>query len=358
MKRRYICLILFASCLARGHKTEILCRLDLANYGFAPGAPSVFYSSLTFLSDSSLLVSVVQSPIQKPSGSPYKGALGGVARISAPTDSRLLVFDIPSNRVISDARMRVRMSGVAVHYAANGRFVVSSGSGIRLCSASLQCGKAIQAGSLARVSPAGTTAVTESRRKSVIIDLQGPDPVALRQPEGTGFDGEIIPGDDALLMKSSGGTSAFIRRRGKPDREINLAKPFSFPAWLFLDSKKLGHPESPSDAVISDLEGKEVYRLLVEKVWRSSFIPTALGNRFGVFEQSYTKVNAILNFWDIDDARLRDLQRLRIVDTASGSKLADLQWDPRPSQVTPALSPSGRLLARVIGSSLEVVSIP
>ena len=69
-----------------------------------------------------------------------------------------------------------------------------------------------------------------------------------------------------------------------------------------------------SEVVITDMNARPIRRYKVEKAWRTGFLPTASGTRFGIYEHGYTLLNSIVNFLDIDDGRPQNFQRVRVID--------------------------------------------
>jgi hypothetical protein len=129
----------------------------------------------------------------------------------------------------------------------------------------------------------------------------------------------------------------------------------NFPESRFLNSELLACLDwYASEVVVTGMDAKPIRRYAVAKAWRTKLISTASGTRFGILEHGYTLLNSLFNFLDIDDGRPENFQRVRVIDVSSGKELGLLEWDPRPSGIKPALSPSGRLIARVRAGILEV----
>ena len=340
-----------------GASEQKVCRLNLAPFGFNVDARhrAADYSGLTFLADNLLLVSIVQ-----------RHFLPGAQPMLVDTpSSTLLLVDINQRRVISRTEVPVEKWSGAVQFAGTGRFVLWNQSGIRVCAVNFQCGSSMHAQELKLVSPKGATAVVLDYRNEErnltggygeleIVDLRQMSIVATlprRLPQE-----DIIPGDGVLLIRDLKRT--FIRQPGGQDQPLQFDGRGTFNRSRFLDARTFAYFDwDSSQAVVATLGPRELYRLPVQKVWQAGFIPTLNGTRFGLYEHGYTSWNSLLNFYDIDESRPENFQRIRVFETSSSHKIAEFNWDPRPHLIEPALSPDGSRLARVRGAMLEVVDV-
>jgi hypothetical protein len=136
----------------------------------------------------------------------------------------------------------------------------------------------------------------------------------------------------------------------------------SFGVFSFLNDDNFAYLElSTNEAIVADLDGRQLHRYKLEKAYRVGLLPTASGKRFGIYEYGFTFWNSVLNFWDIDDARPPNVQRVRVIDISSGTEVARLEWDPRQGplrhSIEPRLSPSGHRLAKVEAGIVEILAL-
>lgn len=353
--------LLIAIDSAQGATERVLCQVNLAQYGFNfdEHSPVADYSGLTFLSEDMLLVSIVQRQFHSGAQSMF---------VDSPS-STLLLVDTNQGRVISLADMPIEKWWGAIQFAAGGQFVLWNRSGIQICGSNFKCGSPINGQELRLVSPRGTTAVVLNHRNEVrddigswgeldVLDVQQTKIVAMfpcRLPDRS-FE-EIVPGDGVLLISNL--INTFLRQPGKQDQRVQFNGKGTFADSRFLGPQTFAYFDwDASQAVIATLGPRELYRLPVQRVWRSGFLTTYKGTRFGLYEHGYTRLNTLLNFLDIDEGRPENFQRVRVFDTSSPNEIAQFNWDPRPHLVKPALSLNGRRLARIRGAVLEVLSVP
>jgi hypothetical protein len=344
-------------CTAPGNTMpSVIYTLDLRLHGFhaEDNWSGLDNSGLTFLSDNLLLVSVVQ--LQLHGG-------GNFTDVDSPP-SPLFVIDTSKRQIVSAATLPVEHQSTPVQLAGDGKFTLWNQRGVQICDAWFHCGQPLPAHKLRLVSPKGTRAITWFQPNATgwgdleLINLQNMNSLETfpyRRPD-LRFT-HIIPGDNAVILQD--GKSAVVRALGKDDRRIPFDDTGTFVEARFLNASSVVYLSwNESQAVIETLDGKELYRIAVQKAWQAGFIPSFEGARFGVYEYGYTLWNSIVNFLDIDEGRQMNFQKVRIINTSSGSNVVELEWDPRPHLVTPAISPNGHLLARVRGAVLEIVAIP
>jgi hypothetical protein len=109
---------------------------------------------------------------------------------------------------------------------------------------------------------------------------------------------------------------------------------------------------------VTAVDGRDLYTIPVENPYNAVFVTTRQGLRFGVSEYGYTPTNYLANLLDIDNSRPPDYQRVRVYETESGRQVAEVEWNPNPRALPPALSPSGHRLAGVTaGGILKVWQI-
>jgi hypothetical protein len=183
---------------------------------------------------------------------------------------------------------------------------------------------------------------------------------ALAAPESV-YGSSVIPGDNALLI-SRGPSQFAIRQPGKEDKLVDFERGGSFPLSRFLNDETFAYVEhSSNEAIVADLDGRQLRRYKLEKAYRTSFLPTASGKRFGIYEYGFTFWNSVLNFSDLDETRPPNFQRVRVIDISSGAEVAGFEWDPRQSPlrhtIEPRLSLSGHRLARVEAGILEILQV-
>ncbi len=321
--------------------------LDLRKYGyrFVDRWPIADYTEMAFLSENLLVVSVNQRTWDK-------SAM--LADADSPK-SEVFVLDLKANGVKRSAEMPIRKSAGSLHAVIGERFAVLTLDGFQLCDRNLECGPTIHAPPPLFVSPRGKRIAVGgngmTRRK--VFDIETLREVAsFEDSDFTESGGGVIPGDSALLV-SRGATSFAIRQPGKEDRLVEFSRGGKFTESRFLDDERiifLDH--SSGTAVVYDLDGRQLHSYQLERVYRTTFLPTAAGQRFGIYEY---------NLPGIEETGPDHFQRVRVVDSASGNEVAKFQWDPQSDPlryaVTPQLSPSGHLLARVRKGVLEVLQI-
>ncbi len=120
--------------------------------------------------------------------------------------------------------------------------------------------------------------------------------------------------------------------------------------------------DSKTSMAIATLDGKVDYRMEIVPWWNGTEVVTASSSdsQFCIYDTGYTRWNKILHWYDIEDSRSRNFERLVIVETNSGKKRFELDDDPRPFigfPVVPALSPNGRRIARIYRGELQVFDV-
>lgn len=339
-------LVLISGCRA-DPPIRPISSLDLRKYGynFVDGAPVGDYTEMAFLSDDVLVVSINQRTFSE---SPM------LADADSPK-SEVLVMDLKTNRIITSAEMPLRKYVGSLHAVSGERLAVVTLDGFQLCTRDLRCGPTIHGPGPLFVSPQGMRIVVGgngmTRRK--VFDVETLREIAsFEDSDFTESGGGVIPGNSALLV-SRGTTSFAILQPGKEDRLIEFSRGGEFTESRFLDDERVIFLDHASGtAVVSNLDGRQLHRYQLEKVYRTSFLPTASGKRFGIYEY---------NLPGIEEDGPHYFQRVRVMDNPSGNEVAKFQWDPQSDHVshavTPQLSPSGRLLARVRNGVLEVLPI-
>jgi hypothetical protein len=168
----------------------------------------------------------------------------------------------------------------------------------------------------------------------------------------------VVPGDNALLVWHDGGL--YIRRSNAHD----LIVPFRIQGatWMvqffFLSDESFALFDSDTSLTVATFQGQVSRRLETFPWWNGTRVSTSKsGTVFSVHESTFTRRNRMLNFYDFEDARPRDLERVRIFETSTGAQIFSLNWDPRPYigyLGISALSPNGRMIAIVRHGAVDV----
>ncbi len=348
-------LVIACCCSATFAADTAFAKLNLREFGYQfTGSTSVFadYTDLGFLSEDLVLISVNQR------------SFGSVEPLFADSpSSTVVVFDVKRGAVLATGKMSVAKMGESVQAVWGERFAVLDAKGLQVCDTALVCGPPIETPGPMFVSPSGKLVSvggygatqqkvfdSESLKQVAIFDRSLPGKIVQ----------QIIPGDGATLVDKLAKNSEVvtIQRPGKQDARLNINSGGNFPELRFLNSESLACLDhDASEVVVTDMDARPIRRYKVEKTWRTGFLPTTSGTRFGIYEHGYTVLNSIVNFLDIDEGRPLDFQRVRVIDMLSGKEVFRLEWDPRPHLVKPALSPSGHRLARVRAGIVEVFQV-
>jgi hypothetical protein len=213
------------------------------------------------------------------------------------------------------------------------------------------------------VSPKGTRAVLGGFQftEQQLVDADSLSVLETFKARGP----KIIPGDVGWLEE--GGQHTLLRMPGKKEVALSFASSTVFPENRFLDQgivigvKMLNVGEGKATAV--KLDGTVLYQIEVKDAWRgyTHFVPSASGVRFCVTELYYTRLNSMVNFFDIADSRAYNRARMRVFEVAAGKQVFELKWHPRGyrgEDILPALSPSGHRLALVRKGKLQVYEVP
>jgi len=110
-------------------------RIDLKQFGYIKDHETAEYSSLGFLSDELLLVTINQRVFR-----------GNDPFITDKPPSTLVVFDLGKGHAIRSAAMRINKSPRSVAPLTSGNFLLLSASEVKLCSADLRCEKSFPGG--------------------------------------------------------------------------------------------------------------------------------------------------------------------------------------------------------------------
>jgi hypothetical protein len=343
------------SCNAQQSGAPIV-KLDLRNFGyqFTGSAPVVDGTELSFLSEDRLAVSINQQLVYPESQAPPG---------SDNPHTTIVVVDVPTGRIVAQRSMPVANVEGAVQGVLGERLAVLNSMGLQLCAPDLRCDAPIAGPGPLYVSPKGRTIVFGGygRNPFKVLDVESFRQVAaLDDPESV-LGPSVIPGDNALLI-SRGPTQFAIRRPGRADKLLDFERGVSFGLFSFLNDETFAYLElSSNEAIVADLDGRQLHRYKLEKAYRVGFLPTASGKRFGIYEYGFTFWNSLLNFWDIEDARPPNFQRVRVIDISSGAEVDRFEWAPRQNplrhSIEPRLSPSGHRLARVEAGVLEVLAL-
>jgi hypothetical protein len=356
--RIFLIVMLATGCNSQKSGTP-LARVDLRTfgYGFTDREQIADATELSFLSEERLAVSVNQLDDTESSAPPGRDN----------PRANILVIDVQSGRVVAQGRMPVGTSEGAVHWVSGLRLAVWNSNGLQVCAPNLRCSPPLAGPGPLSVSPKGTRIAFGGYGMSPVkvLDVEPFREVAsFDDPQGQNgfaYGGGVIPGDTALLVRR--GPSRFvIRRPGKQDKLMDFERGGSFALSRFLNGETIVYVEQNSnEAVIADLDGRELHRYKLSKADRTDFLPTASGKRFGIYEYGFTYWNSLLNLLDFEETRPPDFQRVRVIDISSGIAVARLVWDPRQGtlrhSIEPRLSPSGHRLARVVAGALEILQV-
>jgi hypothetical protein len=266
----------------------------------------------------------------------------------------MVVFDVARGNVALSSRMAVETAWNSVQAISKERFAVLNSDGLHFCDHDVHCKLIQPTNGPMFTSPLGTRVAVGgyAQTSTKIIDTETLEQVAVFDfVTGTGV--RAIPGDEAILVDRN--SQVTIQSVGAQAIVLSAHNAGPFSEFRFLGERSLGYLDSRSaEALVAGIDGKPLRRYKVSNVWGTSFLPAVSGKRFAIYEHGYSALNKILNFPDIAVGRPENYQRVRVIDQSSGRELLSLEWDPRPTQMTPALSPSGRHLARVKAGILEV----
>jgi hypothetical protein len=289
--------------------------------------------------------------------------------LSDDPPANILIVDVETGRIVSRGSMPAEKNPGAVQVVSDGRLAVWNLKGLQLCTPDLRCDPPLAGPGSVAVSPRGTRIVFGGFGMTPfrVLDAESLSGVAkYDDPEGKyGFvlGRGVIPGAAALLI--SRGTSQFgIHQPGKADKVVEFDLGGDFGASRFLNDGTFVYLEhNSSEAVVADLDGRQLHRYKLQKVYQAGFLPTAEGKRFGIHEYGFTFWNSVANFdfLGFEDSRAPDFQRVRVIEVSSGNEVARLEWAPARSPhrgfIEPQLSPSGHRLARIVGGVLEIVAV-
>jgi len=236
------------------------------------------------------------------------------------------------------------------------RFAVLNEKGLQFCDPSLRCESITPTLGPMFVSPKGKRVAVGGNRQTAqtVIDTE-----SFKQVAGfgnlQGINPEAIPGDGPMLIDQD--NSVIVQTSGAEDVPLNVDTQ-GFREFRFLNPGLVACLDhDASEAVVFGTDGRRIRRYKVEKAWRTGFLSTASGTRFGIYEHGYTRLNSLVNFLDIDGGRPENFQRVRVIDMSSGHEVSRFEWDPRSRAIKPAISPDGHRIARVKGGVLEVLQV-
>jgi hypothetical protein len=359
-RSRIFVIVLLATSGCNSQKSGTpLAQVDLRafGYGFTDRNQIADATGLSFLSEDRLAVSVNQLTDTESSAPPGRDN----------PQAHILVIDVQSGRIVEQGTMPVGTSEGAVQWVSGLRLAVWNSKGLQVCALNLRCSPPLAGLGPLSVSPKGTRIAFGGYGMSPIkvLDVEPLREVAsFDDPQGQNgfvYGGGVIPGDTALLVRR-GPNRFVIRRPGKQDTLMDFERGGSFALSRFLNGETIVYVEHNSnEAIVADLDGRELHRYKLKKAYRTDFLPTASGKRFGIYEYGFTFWNTLLNFFDFEETRPPDFQRVRVIDISSGTEVAGLEWDPRQSplrhSIEPQLSPSGHRLARVVAGVLEILPV-
>jgi len=321
-------------------------RHDLRPFGYpteALGRIVGNYSDVSFLSNDLVLVTVNTTTF--------------AAEDSSPSDlpaSRLLLFDLAQRGAPVATEMPVRKAKDSVQSAGNGSFVLLNQAGVQICSRELQCGPAVKAGGPLFLSPQGTRIAAGRSEQKV---LEGTTLKILH--EFGANEPRVVPGDNGLLYAQKGKLYVKFDDQPEPQFVLDTASTGVWPNANFLNANSVEAVQADRSMALATIDGKVLFRLPLSP---GSFIAevstAASGSRFCFHDAGYTGLNALLNFFSIE--RPFNLERVNVMDVASGKSRFKLWWDPRPyvgELSRPALSPDGHRVAVLRHGFLEVYAV-
>jgi hypothetical protein len=301
------------------------------------------FSDISFLSDDLVLVTINTTTFGDEGSSDFD-----------QPESRLLLFDLSRGDAPTATAMAVRKAKDSVQSAGNGSFVLLNRAGVQICSRALQCGPAIQAGGPMFLSPQGTR-IAAGRIEQKVLDGSS---LRVLQEFGAN-EPKVIPGDNGLLYTQHGKLYITLADHPEPQFVLDTASTGVWPEARFLDAKTIAAMQADKSMAIAQIDGAILSR---EPLSPGSFVAevstSAAGLRFCFHDAGYTGLNAFLNFFSIE--RPFNLERVRVVDVATGKPIFRLRWDPRPYVgllARPALSPDGKRLAVIRHGFLEVFDV-
>lgn len=320
--------VLAAAVLAQGCQSSqtrgLILTADLRQYGFPDLAKAQRVddnTDLQFLSNDLLLTSINERH--------WNGPVEPLDTDQPP--ATFVLFDVNAKRIVKMTHYPVEKFDGSVRATIEGEFVVLNEAGIHVCSSSLACGRAFPSNGPVRVLPGGTKLVAGGNGQTEVDLLDSSTLQVLSQPAPSSLTMGLM---DGIFLKGKGIISDSVVADG-----------------LISNSEEIR---------VQKLDGTSLYNIPVTSGFDTTLIPNRSGSRFCVLEQSYTRWNSIVNFWDIDNARPHNFGRVRVFNTDSGKQLFELSWDPRPSYFIPrpTISPDGHKLALIQHSELEVFDVP
>lgn len=336
----------FLCCGAAAFGADVVsASLDLRQLGMRPvrvTSSLADNSGISFVSDDLLVISIRQWDYAK------------TAEDDKPT---VIVFDINRGSSIATGRIAIsRVVGDSVQAISGGRFAVLSDEDLQFCNTDLRCESVEPTPGPLFVSPKGERVAFGGNRRTTqtVIDTESLKRVAefghLRNlnPIAIPGDGEMLMDeDDRIIVQKPGAANVYLKIDSLGFREFR-----------FLGSESVAClDDHAAEVVIYGTDGKETRRYKVATSWKTGFLPTASGTRFGIYEHGYTRLNSVVNFLDIDEGRPENFQRVRVIDMSTWDEISRFEWDPKGYEVTPAISPDGHHVARVRGGVLEVLDV-
>jgi len=346
-----ILIVLFAAvlltCFGRTEvDSKVIFRLDLRQFGFLEDdgrGTRGDYSGAVFLSDSTLLVFVNQRIF-------HGSAVGPDIPDEPPSNFALI--DLANGKVVRSAQLPLLKSDDSVSAVVTDGFAVVTASDVKLCAIDLRCDREFHRSGPMFPSPSGRRLIVGgyAQTQQVLLDAVSLTPI---QNVGTPLQIEGIPGDSGIILRDHFSDQA---KTEDGDVVLPLNDYGSWPSSRFISNKLVVGFYSDKRFAVVGTDGVLHYALRLDgDPWRSGFIASADGLRFAVNEGIYSRFKSTVN--PFNEEGPPNLQQITVVDNQTGSVIFRKVWRPGPFFTSPALSPTGRMLAVIHRGILDVFGL-
>jgi len=313
-----------------------------------------YHNSVVFLSDDLVLVVVNSQTMSRSETS---------RNLDSP-NSKVLLVDIKEKKVVRSADLPIEKAEHSVIAISGQRFVLRNESGVFVCSVNMTCQKIEAASRVGYLlsSPMGKTFLSGgfTGADRILFDSDSMSPIDRFPPH----DPLVVPGDEFFLIRYLKTPKLYLKHAGSPPQETSIGDygGIGIPYTRFLSPDLVAASESVNSLATARTDGRLIYRIPVRPWYEgSSIVTSAEGVRFGIYESFYSRLNSFVHFYDIDEGRAKDVERIRVFETKTGKLLFELTRDPRPysnNLAEPALSRNGKHLAVIYRTKLEIYDIP